>query len=109
MKMSKILEKDREIREAKFGYVFVATLFGLWFLLRIPDFLYIISGNVSPAQSLISLVISFCILGVFVLAIMKNNELTRLRQNLTKDPNKYLSVKISGPPVLNTIIPFILK
>ena len=109
MKMSRVLAKDREIREAKFGYGFVATIFGLWFLLRVPSFLYVVSGKVNFAQSLIELVISICILGVCVLAIMKNNELTELREKLSKDPNKYLSVKISGPPVLNTIIPFILK
>jgi len=109
MKMSKVLAKDREIREAKLGYSFVATIFGLWFLLKMPGFLYIISGNASLVHSLVSLLISICILGVCILAIKQNAELTELRENLSKDPSKYLDKKIAGPPVLNTIIPFILK
>ena len=109
MKVSKVLAKDREIRDAKFGYGFVAAIFGLWFLLRLPGMFYLLTWQFSLFQKSVAILISISILGVFVLALKRNYELDKLREGLAKDPEKYLGVKISGPPVLNTIIPFILK
>ena len=109
MKVSKILAKDREIREAKFGYIFVATIFTLWFVLRVPGQLVILTGGSNLIISILSTLVTICILGVCILAFKRNSELSKLRDKLSKEPERYVSTKISGPPILNTIIPFILK
>lgn len=107
--VSEVLRKDKEVREARMGFLLVAWLFGLWSVLRLPNLFIFFVDGLSVYDKSVHFLLTLFIIGVTLLAIRRVLELSRLRENIADEPKKYLHVKVNGPPVLTTIIPFLLK
>lgn len=103
------LRKDSEIREARYGFALAAWIFGIWSFIRLPNLLIFFVDDISLADKIIGFLLTLCVIGVTVIAIKRYIDLGKLREKLIKEPDKYREVKISGPPILTTIIPFLLK
>ena len=104
-----VLKKDKEIREAKMGFLLVAWIFGIWSLVRLPNLLIFFIDEISLYDKLTHFALTVFVIGVTVIVVKRVVELSQLRSKLVEEPKKYLKVKVSGPPVLTTIIPFLLK
>ena len=107
--VSAVLKKDKEIREARAGFQLLLCLFGLWSLVRLANLGVIFSDHISLYDLVTHLLMTVFVVGVTVLAAIRAEELSTLRQLLAKEPQKVLNVRVSGPPVLTTLIPFLLK
>lgn len=103
-----ILGKDREIREARFGFGVVITIFGIWSVFRLP-FFFLIFGDFPLIYSLTEFVKSASVLGVLFISVKYFNELKKTRKLLMTNPEKFISINVTNPPVLTTLVPFILK
>ncbi len=107
--ITKTLRKDREIRDAEFGYCLAAWLFGLWGFVRLPNIAILFLPEFSIVQKLYNFSLTIFVLAVAVVAIKRYIELGKIRTKLSENPELASDIKVSGPPILNTIIPFILK
>lgn len=103
------LRKDSEIREARYGFALAAWLFGIWSVIRLPYLSIFFIDEISLVDKILSFLLTMFVFGVTVIAIKRYKDLGKLREKLIKDPKKYREVKVSGPPILTTIIPFLLK
>jgi len=107
--VSKTLRKDREIREAKFGYGLAAWLFGIWGFLLSPNLLIFFFEEFNLADKIYYFSFALVVLGIAYIAIRRYRDLGKLREKLAENPKLAGSIKVSGPPIINTIVPFILK
>jgi len=108
-RISVTLRKDREIREARAGFGIAAWLFGMWAILRLPTLLVFFLDEIGPIEKILNFALTVFIIGTTILAIKRYLDLGKLREKLSKDPARYKKIKVSGPPILTTIIPFLLK
>ena len=86
-----------------------AWLFGIWSVLRLPTFFIFFAPEFGPFEKVLHVLFTVFVIGITFLAIKRYIDLGKLREKFSKDPEKYKNVKIEGPPVLTTIIPFLLK
>lgn len=107
--VSKTLRKDREIREARFGYGLAAWLFGIWGFMLSPNLLIFFFDEFELADKIYNFSFAAVILGIAYIAIRRFRDLGKLRVKLSEDPKLAGTIKVTGPPIINTIIPFILK
>lgn len=105
----RILEKDKEIRQARTGYVLIASLFLGWSAIKLFSLFLLLANNALSLINVIDIVITVCVIGVTALAIKRVSSLSKLREKLISNPLLYLNSPVSSPPVLTTLIPFVLK
>jgi len=109
VKLRKILEADRKLRDVRASYQFVTILFSIWALIRFPALFIWASAEFSLGEKIFHNLSFVFILGVAILSIKRYKELGLLRENLISKADKLSNFDVSGPPVVSTLLPFVFN
>lgn len=100
------VKKDKEIRSALASYWLVLSLFGLIALVNLPFlFAFLEKGNL--LIGLLQTILFLCSFGIFFLSVKRIIELRELRENIERNPEKYLETKVPKPLFVSTLFPFL--
>ena len=96
--VSKIMKLDREMQTAMVSYGIALTFFGFFGLLRLIV--------LSISFELFNFVVCILMLGLCTLCIMAMLKIKRMRNDMAKNPKKYLEKKGPKPLSIETFFPF---